>query len=73
MDDFEDDFDEDFETTSLSTQGCFPEKLIRVRSEAGDRSFLVRWRVLVKPVTAGCMKALYLHGLLMNMIGERWV
>ena len=44
MDDFEDDFDEDFDqTTSLSTQGRFPEKLIRVRSEAGDRSFLVRW------------------------------
>ena len=44
MDDFEDDSDEDFDqTTSLSTQGRFPEKLIRVRSEAGDRSFLVRW------------------------------
>lgn len=41
---FDDDFDEDFDqTSSLSTQGRFPENLIRVRSEAGDRSFLVRW------------------------------
>ena len=44
MDEFDDDFDDDFDqTTSLSTGERFPEKLIRVRSEAGDRSFLVRW------------------------------
>lgn len=44
MDEFGDDFDEDFDqTTSFSTEQRFPEKLIRVRSEAGDRSFLVRW------------------------------
>ena len=34
-------FDEDFHNTF--SQDRFPEKLIRVHSDAGDRSFLVRW------------------------------
>ena len=34
-------FDEDFHNTF--SQDRFPEKLIRVHSDAGDRSFSVRW------------------------------
>jgi hypothetical protein len=42
MDYFEEEFDDDFDQNT-STQDRFPEKLIRVHSDAGDRSFLVRW------------------------------
>jgi hypothetical protein len=42
MDYFDEEFDEDVGHNTFS-QDRFPEKLIRVHSDAGDRSFLVRW------------------------------
>ena len=42
MDYFDEEFDDDIGHNTFS-QDCFPEKLIRAHSDAGDRSFLVRW------------------------------